>query len=352
MTTTQFPVLDNGFVSLITEPDSDLKVVNAARVSFHKTSRYRRVPHPGGQIVGLDSHEELDPKDIGLIQYLAKHRHWTPFAHCSALAHVSTDEYLDPDKVERLLLPGASTFYDPEADIVYIRVSLAHLKQDPSLTAYFPEKAWHSVNALLGLKDEDGPIHKLGSITSHWRECPVLAPVTLHMKMPIFVARQFMKHCVGVVYNEVSRRYVDEPPEFYVPDQWRGRPQNKKQGSDGVVDLSEFMRTASPGEEAGSSDPARSIAFVTSHVYKGLLDAGVAPEMARIVLPVSMYTEFWATMGLRDAARIYALRNDPHAQLEIQAFAKAMDEAILTSQWAEFWPAIRDNTLKEYASGD
>lgn len=143
--------------------------------------------------------------------------------------------------------------------------------------------------------------------------------ITLHMKMPIFVARQFMRSNVGVVYNEVSRRYVDTPPEFYEPKEWRGRPEKSiKQGSGDALN-------------AGAQVDAHTMYGVrreTLQAYNTMLQAGVAPEMARMVLPLSTYTEFWATMSLAAAARMYKLRINPHAQWEIQEYARAMGELI------------------------
>jgi thymidylate synthase (FAD) len=100
---------------------------------------------------------------------------------------------------------------------------------------------------------------------------------SFHVKAPIFVARQLVKHSF-LRWNEVSRRYVDDEPEFYVPDVWRGRSADKKQGSEGVVESNANMlyyNTMSLG------------------LYNQLLDEGVAPEMARMTLPQSTMTEWW-----------------------------------------------------------
>jgi thymidylate synthase (FAD) len=97
------------------------------------------------------------------------------------------------------------------------------------------------------------------------------------VKAPIFVARQLVKHKF-LRWNEISRRYVDDEPEFYVPDTWRGRSADKKQGSEGVVESNANMlyyNTMSLG------------------LYNQLLDEGVAPEMARMTLPQSTMTEWW-----------------------------------------------------------
>jgi thymidylate synthase (FAD) len=205
---------------------SDLTVVNAARISFNKRS------------------ESLTEADKRLIQYLAKHKHWTPFAH--------------------------------------------------------PQ-------------------------------------VTLHIKLPIFVARQWMKSNVGVVYNEVSRRYVDESPEFYIPASWRERPKNgMKQGSgepfpDAAAAWAERMYIEAISQAASN--------------YHLLIKGGVAPEMARMVLPLSTYTEIWMTASLAAVHRICSLRLDPHAQWEIQQYAKAVD-SIMAPLFPVSWGALSSITAE------
>lgn len=194
-------------IKLIDHMGSDLRVVNAARVSFKKEK------------------EEFDERDERLIRYLASHNHFTPFTH--------------------------------------------------------PQ-------------------------------------ITLYEKVPIFVARQRFKHTVGFTYNEVSRRYVDDEPEFYEPEVWRERAENVKQGSS---DKAVF----------GSDIVSLAVSVMNDQmvgVYKDLLGAGVAPEQARMVLPQSMYTEYYVTGSLAAFARAYNLRSDPHAQMEIQEVAKMWDSII------------------------
>ena len=166
-------VLDRGFVSLISHMGNDLMVVNAARVSFNKKAT------------------EMSDKDAKLIAYLAKHKHWTPFAH--------------------------------------------------------PQ-------------------------------------ITLHIKAPISIRTQLFKHKQGFVENEVSRRYVKDEPDFYVPD-WRSAPSGgAKQGSDDFIDepvVSDFDRVYNR------------VAMDAVDTYNFLLKEGVAPEQARFVLPQGTYTEWW-----------------------------------------------------------
>lgn len=185
---------------------SDLSVVNAARVSFHKESEWASIEdvRDVGQFEGT-----LKESDAKLLQYLAKHGHWSPFAHTS---------------------------------------------------------------------------------------------LQFRIKAPMFVARQLVKHQVGGVWNEVSRRYVDDEPEFFYPDQWRGRPENAKQGSSGFVDLS-------PWSPIGAMQDAL-------EAYEAMIEYGVAPEMARMVLPLNTMTEWIWTGSLYFFARVCRERMNPHAQKE------------------------------------
>ena len=139
--------------------------------------------------------------------------------------------------------------------------------------------------------------------------------ITLHMKMPIFVARQIMKHTVGIAYNEVSRRYVDDDPEFYVPDVWRKRADNVKQGS-------------SDETTTWGSGMYKEAIHKCNTVYNDMLEHGLAPEQARMILPQSMYTEVVATGNIFAWANMYNQRTDSHAQKETQEIAKQIGEII------------------------
>ena len=212
----------------------DLRVVNAARVSFDKQSDYE-LKHD----TPIDYYEYLmgnsiSDKDAKLIRYLADHNHWSPFAHCM---------------------------------------------------------------------------------------------ITLRETVPIFVARQRFKHMVGFTYNEVSRRYVDDEPEFYVPDVWRSRPEGSvKQGSGAqeihCFDYPDF------GEPLSIKEEYSFFLHRLEEFYKALIDSGVAPEQARMVLPQSMMTSYYVTGSLAAFARAYKQRIDPHAQKEIQDLAVQWDKCI------------------------
>lgn len=222
-------------VDLIDSMGSDLSVVNAARVSFAKESEWEVIP--GKERFEKNSYT-LSEKDQKLISYLAKHNHWTPFAH---------------------------------------------------------------------------------------------AFLSFRIKAPIFVARQLVKHQVGLAWNEVSRRYVDDEPEFFFPETWRGKPVNAKQGSNGEVDLS-------GGKIKGMYWP-KDCTVHSLIGYKQLLKAGVAPEQARMVLPQNTMTEWIWSGSLAAFARVVRLRMDPHAQLETQEIASKINDSIPDSfQWS--WKAL------------
>ena len=168
---------NDGFVELLETFGSDLTVVNAARVSFEKEST------------------ELSKQDVGLINYLAKHEHTSPFFH--------------------------------------------------------PQ-------------------------------------IRLRLKMPIFIAREWFRHTVGLSRNEISRRYVDSPPSIWIPDEFRERDTNLKQGSKATV--------------VPTNDTVRKMYIdavgVALDAYDKMLLSNVAPEIARTILPQSMYTEFIETGSL------------------------------------------------------
>jgi thymidylate synthase (FAD) len=147
--------------------------------------------------------------------------------------------------------------------------------------------------------------------------------IQIRCHAPIFLARQLGKHQAGLSWNEVSRRYVDSIPEFYMPDEWRGRPDGSiKQGSGGVVEYVD--------EERGYSMSSyySDLVGIMNRNYNFLLNIGIAPEMARMVLPQSMMTSWYWTGNLLAFAHVYKERIAEGAQLEAQHFAKELDKVI------------------------
>ena len=151
------------------------------------------------------------------------------------------------------------------------------------------------------------------------------ASLQFRIKAPIFVARQLVKHQVGLVWNEVSRRYVDDEPEFYIPQEWRLKADNKKQGSsDETIEYSlgstlEFIKTT----------------------YNNMLKANIAPEMARMILPQNLYTEWYWSGSLMAFARVCNLRCKDYTQKETQHIADCIDW-YLHEKFPISWEALRD----------
>ena len=153
---------------------------------------------------------------------------------------------------------------------------------------------------------------------------------TFRIKAPIFVARQLFKHKVGLTENEISRRYVDNEPEFYMPEVWRGKAKNKKQGSSGILSDNEYIGEA-----------VKSIYERAATMYDLLITkAGVAPEQARMVLPQGMFTEWFWTGSMSAWARICKLRISDDAQAESKGIAKMIDKECV-KLWPISWSALR-----------
>lgn len=142
--------------------------------------------------------------------------------------------------------------------------------------------------------------------------------ITFHVKCPLFVRSQWFRHRT-FKFSEVSARYREVPEEFYVPEVWRGQSKSNKQCSDGEIE----------------KDLNEKITALTTHVahsaiqdYKNMIDGGVSREMARMILPQSMYTEFYATVDLNNLIKFVNLRDHDHAQYEIRVYAKAIKDII------------------------
>ena len=158
---------------------------------------------------------------------------------------------------------------------------------------------------------------------------------TFHVKAPIFVARQLQKH-EYMPWNEISRRYVDNEPEFYEPDVWRRRSADKKQGSEGVIDSSDLDHELSMLDDAYSNIKA---------IYKSMtdpnLEINVAPEMARMVLPQSMYTEWYWSGSLYAFAKMCNLRLKEDTQKETQEIAQQISREMF-KLFPISWQALYD----------
>jgi len=284
-------------VTYIDHMGTDLSVVNAAKVSFGKRSEWENQGDVDENYYGLDSAVQpiLSKQDQGLIQFLAR--------GCTS----GDWEGLVEEACRLGFLDGGCNDW-AKHDMVDL---LNHIRRMPS----------------------------------HWSPFAHTA-ITLHLKMPIFVARQIMKHTTGIEYNEISRRYVDSEPEFYVPDVWRKKADDVKQGSsDESVDeivvqgwmryLPEHLKDSMDVSDAYDSVMQETVMCL----YKDMLHAGVAPEQARMVLPQSMYTEVIATGNLYAWANLYIQRSDSHAQKETQDLAKQIGE-IIQPLYPVSWEAL------------
>jgi thymidylate synthase (FAD) len=189
---------------------------------------------------------------------------------------------------------------------------------------------------------------------------------SFHVKAPIFVARQLVKHSY-LRWNEISRRYVDDEPEFYQPEVWRGRSADKKQGSAGTIPIDkicsfqnkhikDYWHTTTGAVEDGIDYedgryfPEQSIAddlhfFYEEDVlilYNKLLEAGVAPEQARMVLPQSTLTEWYWSGSLDAFAAMCRLRLPSDTQQETRVVAQQISEKM-----AELFPVSWQALLNE-----
>ena len=147
---------------------------------------------------------------------------------------------------------------------------------------------------------------------------------SFHVKAPVFVARQLVKHKF-LRWNEISRRYVDDPPEFFKPNYWRGRAENVKQGSSGEV--------------KSNANVAYQYHKIEG-LYKQLLDEGVCPEQARMILPQSMMTEWFWSGSLDAFADMCRLRNAPDTQAESREVAALISDK-MANLFPVSWAALR-----------
>lgn len=176
-------------------------------------------------------------------------------------------------------------------------------------------------------------------LANHEHTSPFRHPtITLHVKAPIFIARQLGKHQVGLSWNEVSRRYVDSEPELYAPEVWRQKSEDKKQGSSDEP-IEAFRLLGFKWESTHEAYQRLEEHALT--LYKDLVEADVCPEQARMVLPQSMYTEWYWTGSLLAFYHAYRLRSDPHAQKEVQDVAMQIKETI-EPLYPVSWKALED----------
>jgi thymidylate synthase (FAD) len=183
---------------------------------------------------------------------------------------------------------------------------------------------------------EDGELHerdkKLINYLARYNHWSPFAHTSIQLRVsaPIFVARQLVKHQVGGVWNEVSRRYVDDEPVFYFPKQWRKRAENLKQGSS--------------DEKVNVFDVTKDIEMLLDS-YNLLLEQSVAPEQARMILPQNTMTSWYWTGSLMFFNRVFKQRIDSHAQKETQEVAKQIGD-ICAKLFPASWNALNTSGQK------
>ncbi len=155
------------------------------------------------------------------------------------------------------------------------------------------------------------------------------------IKAPVFVARQLVKHQVGLVWNEVSRRYVDFEPDFHTPEAWRKRADNKKQGSSDEV-------FTGKQEERWNEKYCDLLERVRT-TYDNMIAAGVSPEQARMILPQSMMTEWYWTGSLAAFARVVKQRVSEDAQYECRIVAEKIDQILANTEEISYsWACLTE----------
>ena len=180
----------------------------------------------------------------------------------------------------------------------------------------------------------EGDKKLISYLAKHNHVSPFFHPqIRLRVKMPIFVAREWYRHTVGFARNEVSRRYVDSEPECYIPDvsSIRERDPNLKQGS----------KASAAADANYAREYIQDLTHSAIDTYNTLLAAKVAPEVARMILPQSMHTEFIETASLYAYARLCKLRLSPDAQHEIRLYAEALSN-LLAEQFPISWKALNE----------
>ena len=153
--------------------------------------------------------------------------------------------------------------------------------------------------------------------------------IALNIKMPIFIMRQYVRHRMQNL-NEVSARYTQLPNEFYIPSNWRRQDLKNKQGSvigeDFNPDVNVIVIEGCSEKTIPATKALTDHCYRSYDLYEEMIKSGIAREMARMVLPVNIYTEIYTTWDLKNLLHFIALRDDSHAQAEIQEYGKAIKE--------------------------
>lgn len=152
-----------------------------------------------------------------------------------------------------------------------------------------------------------------------------MCKITMNIKMPIFVMRQYVRHRMQNL-NEVSARYTQLPNEFYIPSSWRTQDTKNKQGSIDQGDWNPVIRPRYSPDSLVASELVREHCNSSYRTYEAMLEAGIAREQARMILPVNIYTEIYCCWDLKNLLHFITLRDDSHAQAEIQEYGRAVKQ--------------------------
>jgi thymidylate synthase (FAD) len=324
--------------------NGDLGVANAARVSFAK-ERDEVLLHGDPRIPAGEKGDDR------LITYLAAHNHWSPLAHPTfvfryqldvgtivrfalvkpagvRLIPVSEDgphdDFFIAGSMYGLLKACEVVFSETLSSIIRTRIKTSAPLSASALGA--DEEA----NYALGFSVNEGQMLEALRLGNPFALHGIFR--TFRIKSPIIVARQLGKHQVDLVWNEVSRRYVDFTPDFFVPNEWRKRAANNKQGSAEAFD----------DDHNGTFTKALRVHHERSlQLYDDLLLDRVCPEQARMVLPQSMMTEWWWTGSLDACARIVNQRTHAGVQKETMEVAVEMDR-LLTEDLGLAWSMAKN----------
>jgi len=333
-------------IEILSGETNDLAVVNAARVSFNRTStNFTTIK------------DKPKGSDEALLDFLARENHWTPFAHPSYvfMRHLPKDEFIlyanhtKDYQFDRHIFPleGSNVrFIERGSAYAYIATCLDaavrggspnhphpfrhetdpiyHMMADMPYTllafskarrCLFPSMLHHDTLKRCRRITCDFEQH-----TQNMKTAESIATISLRIKMPIFVERQWFKHTQGFIRSSVSRRYVRDIPEFFTPDDYRLQDVNVKQGSSSdTLSLSHFLDV--------DTDVHQHV-LQSIKLYQDMREKGVCAEQARIVFPQNMYTEFIETGTIAAYKRLLHLRLAKVAQKEIRDYASALLEML------------------------
>jgi thymidylate synthase (FAD) len=332
-------------VELLKNTGDDLFIANVARVSFDKWNEK------------LD--EVRDPK---LLDYLAHHQHISPFFHVRVTMRLPTEaidlyKFNDPTYLMGAVwkLDGYTShtemmvfqhsvygwirmLADGMFDASYIDEVYRNLKSIRGLTHTFEAYKWLNLDPFKFSSSANNDSKLVSIINENSLNDPLMVNASLRITVPISIARQLFTHRM-LASNEVSRRYVSTPPDFYMPTEWRSKPEGSaKQGSGSqvITDLAWGFATlnASDSDSPNMSSTSNIKAISESYVdyaqalYNVLIESDVAPEQARLLLPQSMMTTIVFTGSIETWWRLYLLRSDLHAQKEVREVAEMIKQTL------------------------